>query len=174
MKVTEVERWGVDIGNVLLWNVPENLRIALETDEMSVEDMVEHLEEVPGAMQGLQFLIDRVGAERVWIISKASALQEAVSRLALKSKFPLATNLGFDLSHLRFCLEKIDKAPILQELGIQGHIDDRGEVIASIQSFVPCPLWLHPEDWDYELWRDRVTHRAVLVQTWQQILEMFT
>ena len=63
MHISKIEKWGVDIGNVLLWNLPENLRVARETNQLSITEIVEFLEEVPEAFAGLKFLIDHVGSE---------------------------------------------------------------------------------------------------------------
>ncbi len=172
MKLSEVKSWGVDIGNVLIKNLPMKTQLLLTERKIPPQEVVKQLSLVPDALLGLRFLSQRVGPENVWIVSKASPHQREVSRLALE-KFRFYPTTGLKPDQVLFCPERKDKRPIIKALDLEGHIDDRGEVIESIQKFVKCPVWFSPEEYDTAQWLYQVKYTVRVVSGWKQIMEMF-
>jgi hypothetical protein len=158
MKFSEVRRCGVDIGNVIVKNGSYTSKLTIDNAEL-----------VPGSVQGVKFLVNKVGTSNVWIVSKASLEQQESSKIFLE-RFGLYSTAGLSHDHVRFCLERLDKAPIIKELDLQGHIDDRGEVIESIQNFVPCPVWFNVELSDYDKWNCRLKDSVPLFSSWEEFL----
>ncbi|HVI42695.1 MAG TPA: hypothetical protein VM577_18810 [Anaerovoracaceae bacterium] len=164
----DVKRWGVDIGNVLVENF--NIKIT-DPSQVTWENVKGNGRLVPGAIEGLKLLIDKVGAENVWIVSKVSPIQQMVSELVLK-ELQVCERTGMRPEQIRFCLERKDKAPIIKELQLEGHIDDRGEVIDSLQNFLPCPIWFAPSQKDMLEWDDYISQKVLMVFGWAGIIAM--
>lgn len=168
IKPNKVKRWGVDIGNVLV----HNFRTSIDFSQLTWEEITKSGGEVlPGALEGLKALIDKVGADNVWIVSKVSPAQQQVSEFIL-DHINVYEVTGLKRENVRFCLEKKDKAPIIKELNLDGHIDDRGEVIESVQSFLPCPIWFNPERADMLEWDERVSKKVLMVFSWGAIMAL--
>jgi hypothetical protein len=159
MKLSEVKRWGVDIGNVLVKN-------GSYKDKLTIHNM----EFIQDSLMGLKFLIDKVGTDNVWIISKVSTEQQELSEIILE-QFDIYGKTGLNKNHVKFCLERLDKAPIIKELNLQGHIDDRGQIIDSVQNFLPCPVWFNPEPADYYKWSCVMSDKVWLVSSWQELFK---
>ena len=168
IKPSEVKRWGVDIGNVLV----HNFKINTDFDNLTWEEISKNGGEIiPGALEGLKKLIDKVGADNVWIVSKVSPAQQKVSEFILEH-INIYEKTGLLRDHIRFCLEKKDKAPIIKELKLDGHIDDRGEVIESLQAFLPCPIWFNPDQEDMLEWDDHISMKVLMVHNWDAIMTL--
>lgn len=167
IKPSKVKRWGVDIGNVLV----HNFNVNTEFSKLTWEEISKNGGEViAGAIDGLKKLVDKVGSDNVWIVSKVSPAQQKVSEFILEH-INIYEKTGLKRDHVRFCLERKDKAPIIKELNLDGHIDDRGEVIESIQSFVSCPIWFNPENSDILEWGPNINIKSVLtVVGWDVIV----
>jgi hypothetical protein len=149
MKYADIKSWGCDIGNVIVENGSNNL--------------------IPDCFDGIKHLIDSVGSENVFIISKASIAQQRLSRIFL-GDFGFYS-VGLLPGNVRFCLERLEKAPIIRELELQGHIDDRGEIIHSIQDFVQCPIWFRPGEDDYGLWTSKIRGDVYMFYSWKELIE---
>ncbi|HLG28174.1 MAG TPA: hypothetical protein VI423_10350 [Paenisporosarcina sp.] len=169
MKLHEIKSWGVDVGNVLIRNASNR---AIEQKQLTFKEVVNKLFLVPDALLGLRMLVQKVGPENVWIVSKATREQSAVTRLALE-RFRFYQTTGLRKDQVLFCPERKDKRPIIKALELEGHVDDRGEVIESIQSFVKCPIWFHPEEKETEEWASKIKYNVRVVSGWKQIMEIF-
>lgn len=167
IKPSEVKRWGVDFGNVLV----KNFKIKFDdpNEEITWEKVADQGELITGSLEGLKTLIDRVGADNVWIVSKVNDVQRKVAELIIKN-LQICEKTGLLPDHIKFCLKRKDKAPIIKELKLDGHIDDRGEVIESLQSFLPCPIWFNPEQADMLEWDDHVSMKILMVHNWDAIM----
>lgn len=165
MKSTDVKRWGVDIGNVLIENFAKDIK---DESKVTWENISKNGRLIPGAIEGLKFLIEKVGADNVWIISKVSPIQQKVIEMVFEN-LNICEKTGLLPDHIRFCLERKDKAPIIKELGLEGHIDDRGEVMESLQGFLPCPIWFNPSKKDYMEWNKYVSSQVLMVPNWDNI-----
>jgi hypothetical protein len=158
MKLKEVKKWGIDIGNVLIQN-------GSYTSYSTIDDM----KYIQDSLVGLKFIIDTVGSDNVWLISKVSPEQQKLTEIIL-DKFEIYSQTGLDRNHVKFCLERLDKAPIIKELGLEGHIDDRGEIIDSLQNFLPYPVWFNAEPSDYYKWNCKLKDEIPLFDSWKEFL----
>ena|ERR1700743_378090 len=158
MKLREAKRWGVDIGNVLI----PNGTYGQDLDPKDVKFL-------PDALEGLEFLINQFGSSNVFIISKATAEQQILSRKILESVVCPRTNLL--MNNVRFCLERLDKFPIIQQLGLDAHIDDRGEIIYSIQNLIPWAIWFNPDCEDFDKWNLKIKDRIPLFYSWSEFMQ---
>lgn len=172
MRLHEVKSWGIDIGNVIIHNLPVKMRDALEAKNPSPEEVLKHLHLVSDALLGVRMLTQRVGPENVWVVSKANRLQTAVSKLAFE-RFKIYQTTGLKKDQVLFCPDRQDKRVIIQALDLEGHIDDRGEVIESIQGHIKCPIWFAPEDYDAAKWLPHIRYSVRVVSSWKQIVDMF-
>lgn len=172
MRLHEVKSWGIDIGNVIIRNLPIKMRDSLEAKNASPEEILKHLHLVPDALLGVRMLTQHVGPDNVWIISKANRLQTAVSKFAF-DKLKIHQTTGIRKDQLLFCPDKQDKRVIIQALGLEGHIDDRGEIIESIQGLIKCPIWFAPESEDSAEWLPRIRYSVRVVSSWKQVVDMF-
>lgn len=160
MKLSQATRWGVDIGNVLI-----------ENGSYSSYQEVSRMRFIPDSIQGLSFLVAKVGADNVHIISKATIEQSKLSELILRDV--ICPQTGLLIKNVDFCLERLDKEPIIKRLNLQGHIDDRGQIINSVQDFLMCPVWFNPVWYDQIDWQDKMNAKVSRVNTWQQIMKMW-
>lgn len=165
MKPSDVKCWGVDIGNVLIENFVKDIK---DESKITWEAISKNGRLISGAIEGLKFLIEKVGPDNVWIVSKVSPIQQKVSEMVFEN-LKICEKTGLLSDHIRFCLERKDKAPIIKKLGLEGHIDDRGEVIESLQVFLPCPIWFNPSKKDYTEWNKYVSSQVLMVPNWSNI-----
>ena len=113
----------------------------------------------PGAMEGVRGLVDAF-AGQAWLISKAGPnVQEKTKRWLRHWDFYSET--GLLRHHLRFCLERSQKAAHCKQLCITHFIDDRLDVLEHLRGLVPSlylfgeqprlgrvPDWVtHVDDW---------------------------
>lgn len=172
MKINDVKSWGVDVGNVLIKNVPYNTQSSYLEKNTSPEVIVNNLQLIPDALVGLRFLVHHVGKENVWIISKASFEQAYITRLAFE-KFRFYLTTGLDPEQVLFVPEKLDKLPVIKVLELEGHIDDRGEIIAGIQDIVKAPVWFRPEAKDSVRWLPGMKYNTRVISSWKKFMEIF-
>lgn len=89
-----------------------------------------------GAFEAVRELVQRLGAENVYIVSTANETNEEDTRLwlAVNGFYPYT---GFDPDNLFFCRTRAEKAPIVRELGVTHFVDDRIEVLEYMTEIVP-------------------------------------
>jgi len=183
LPLESVRRWGVDLGNVIIYNLPPETKDKISKTfifpKYRVLNHAEKLQEidaalatnshlVPLAIASLKLMIENCGAENVWIISQASGMERFFnSRLMHGHKIFEKTGLRRD--HVRFVDEKKEKADVCQSLSIQGHIDDRGMTLFHMQNKVSVPVWFDPSKKDYKKWAYRFTLPILLVDDWGEI-----
>ena len=89
----------------------------------------------PDSFESIRALVDSFG-EDVWIVSKAGPSVQRKTQAWLDHwGFYQAT--GVRAGHIRFCLERSDKATHCEELGITHFVDDRMEVLEHLRGLVP-------------------------------------
>jgi len=126
-------RLGVDIGRVLIDDASHP-----SGDDTSfirgTEDDVLETPQMAGAFDALTELCSVLDG-RVWLVSKCRARVQARTERWLEHHrfFPIT---GIDPSHVRFCIERADKAPICAELGITHFVDDRVDVLGYLVGVV--------------------------------------
>lgn len=172
MKINQIKSWGVDVSNVILRNLPESLQRFHEQENSCSEEISRHLKLIPEALLGIQFLTQKVGIGNVWIIAKAEKKQIQAIRLAFnKLKFYNVTGLKRD--QVLFVSERQDKIPVIKCLELEGYVDDRGEIIHSVQNFVKCPLWFCPDLKESDRWARQMNYSVRVISGWKQLMEMY-
>lgn len=96
---------------------------------------------------------------RVWIVSKAGLAVQAKT-ISWLDAVDFYSRTGLNKSHVRFCLERQDKANICSELKITHFIDDRVHIMQILRYIVPnlylycestesrfCPPWATTVFW---------------------------
>jgi hypothetical protein len=140
---------GLDIGNVIRENATGQF--------------------VDGAVDAVRQLVAFLGPDRVFLISKAGLPMQAKSRAFLASSdFFQAT--GVREANLLFCLERVDKAPLCQRLGITHFVDDHVDVLKHLASVEHCLLF-RPDDKE-TLEKARSCPAAITATGWAHALNL--
>lgn len=181
MKINEVRRWSVDFGNVLVQNIAPEKRqkISLLCQEMKHEYDTEELNKfliahsllVPDAITGLQTLISRKGPENIFIVSRANRIERLVNR-RLFANHRLAALTGFWPTHIFFVDTFKEKTEVCRSLDIQGHIDDRGEVLLHMHGVIPCLIWFSPSKKDESRWSHKLQDKTIRANGWNDLLPL--
>jgi len=179
MDLKSVDRWSVDFGNVLVQNIPISVRREMVQQYPNIETLgyttefdrflLQHSSVVPNAFFGLKRLTEIRGADQVWIVSRAEGIERVVNRrLFIAHRFEEITGLSID--HIHFVDKREEKAHVCKRLGIQGHIDDRGEVLSHLVGVVPNLIWFSPTASDLFKWSLRLSGSTCRVSGWNEIL----
>lgn len=132
---------GIDIGRVII--APD----ANDRDDTSfIGGTMEHVLATPpceGLFEVLPELVRGFGG-RVWLVSKAGhRVQEKTRRWLAHQQFFERT--GIPSHHLRFCLERAEKADHCRELGITHFVDDRDDVLRHLEGIVEHRFLFGPQ-----------------------------
>jgi hypothetical protein len=97
----------------------------------------------PGAFDGIKDITTDVGAENVWIVSKASQHTQlkTVNWLNASGFFELT---GMKPDNIRFTHKRHDKAGVAKELGLTHFIDDSAEVLTYLSGLVTYLFLYNP------------------------------
>jgi hypothetical protein len=132
-------RLGVDIGRVIIAGDGPDTSFVGGSDEDALRTP-----EIAGATEALTRLHRALGG-RVWLVSKCGArVQERTRRWLAHRRFFETTRI--DPANLFFCHTRPEKAPICQKLEITCFVDDRSDVLASMNGIVPHRLWFGASD----------------------------
>ncbi len=123
-------RIGLDFGGVIVRS-----RASIEGEDTRLAEGEGAEVALPGAFEGVRELVAMCGGE-VWIVSKAWPRMQART-LAWLDAAAFHERTGLDRGHVRFCLERADKAGICRELGITHFVDDQMEVLEALRGTVP-------------------------------------
>jgi|GEM_PF-2686926 len=179
MDLRGIDRWGVDFGNVLVKNIPMSVRREMLQRYPNIETLEDttnfdtflfrHSSVVPNAFFGLKRLVETKGTDHVWIVSRAEGIERVVNRrLFIVHRFEEITGLSADQIH--FVDKREEKAPVCERLCIQGHIDDRGEVLFHLVGVVPTLIWFSPTVNDLIRWSLSLSQSTYRVSGWDEIL----
>lgn len=171
-KLHQVKTWGIDVGDVIFRNLPESMQVFHQQENSEPYEIAEHITLIPGVLPGLKMLVNKVGRDNVWLISKAVDNRVLATKLAF-DKFKVFRNTGLKEDQVLFVPSRQDKSPVIKALELEGHIDDRGEIIFSVQKFVKCPLWFCPNSQDSDKWARQMNYSVRVVSGWKQIMEMY-
>ncbi len=97
----------------------------------------------PGMFDAVTELTRRFDG-RVWLVSKCHARVQEKSRRWL-AHHHFFERTGIPADHLRFCLERPQKALHCAELGISHFIDDRTDVLQHLAGIVPHRFLFGPQ-----------------------------
>jgi hypothetical protein len=122
-------RLGVDVGRVLVSGEGSDTSFFSASDELALATP-----EVPGAIAAVVRLA-RLLQGRVWLVSKCGPRIQQRTRAWL-DHVGFYASTGLPADHVHFCRERKEKAPICKRLGISAFIDDREDVLASMEGLV--------------------------------------
>jgi hypothetical protein len=123
-------RLGVDIGRVIIEGDGPDTSFVGGSEEEALR-----APEIRGAFEALARLRPDFGG-RIWLVSKCGKRVEARTRLWLaRHRFFEIT--GISPENLAFCRTRPEKAPICEALGITCFVDDRWDVLATMDGIVP-------------------------------------
>lgn len=152
---------GVDIGGVIIDRINDG------TDTSFFGDNYLRTTAVPGVFEALRRLVDERFGERVWLVSKCGRrIQEKTLRWLRHHDFYNQTGIRQD--HVRFCLQRHEKAGICEELGITHFVDDRLEILGNLRT-AKCLYLFQPNPNEVR----RFAHfldRVRQVNAWEEIL----
>jgi len=118
---------GIDIGGVIIDRANDN------TDTSFFSDNYLQTTEVHRATDSIAELVDMFWPENVFIVSKARLKTQVRSREWLTHQNFYAKT-GVLPENVYFCLERADKAPIAEILGLTHFIDDKLDVLRHLQT----------------------------------------
>jgi hypothetical protein len=125
---------GIDIGRVIIGAADDDGHA--DTSFLSgTPERAMQTPPAPGAFAAIARLAAAFGGA-VWLISKCGPRVQAKTRRWL-DHWGFWTATGVAPDHLRFCLERRDKALHCHELGVSHFIDDRLDVLVHLRGFVP-------------------------------------
>lgn len=131
--LSAMETIGIDIGRVLIAGDGPDTSFLGHDEERAMRAPA-----IPHAFATVARLV-QLFSGRAWLVSKCGAKIEQRSRRWLELHgFYEAT--GLDRSKLRFCRTRPEKALIARELGLTCFVDDRRDVILSMQGIVPVRI----------------------------------
>lgn len=98
----------------------------------------------PGMFEVVPLLVTRFDGQ-VWLVSKAHRrMQDKTRRWLDHHRFFERTQIPAD--HIRFCLERPQKADLCREIGITHFLDDRLDVLQHLKDVVPNRYLFAPEE----------------------------
>ena len=123
-------RIGLDVGGVIIDAIGND-----GTDTDLRGDRYMETTPVAGVFNAVKRLIEKYGADNVFIVSKCKAIIEGKTRewLAGNNFYGFT---GFNPSNLYFCETREGKAPIVEDLEITDFVDDRADVLGHMEGIV--------------------------------------
>jgi len=123
-------RIGIDVGGVIIDSIHND-----NSDTSFLGDNFLRTTAVPSSFYAVRKLVQRFGADNVFIVSKCGpVIQEKTLGWLVHQDFKEFT--GFLPHNLYFCLTRAEKAPIVQTLGITDFVDDHREVLEYMDGIV--------------------------------------
>lgn len=90
---------------------------------------------VGGAFAAIKKLVQTFGPDSIFIVSKMSTEASEAGARKWLSHHRFFGQTGVLLNHLHFCRQRREKASVCRRLGINHFIDDRLEVLSSMEFF---------------------------------------
>lgn len=153
-------RLGVDIGRVII----DGSSHPTGDDTAFFKGGIENALRTPamdGAFDAISLLVERFDG-RVWLVSKCGdRVQQRTRQWLAHHRFFEETSIS--PAHLRFCLQRPEKAVHCRDVGITHFIDDRADVLVALHGIVPHRYLFGPQ-------RKPPRHGVVPVLTWQEAL----
>lgn len=125
----------------------------------------------PEAIRVIRRLVDFYGDKNVFIVSKVTDAQKLRAlRWIRRTRFHEETDMREE--NVEFCLERHEKAPICQRLGVTAFIDDRVDVLSHMRGIVSHRILFranHASPKDGQMGSGGV----IRASSWKQIEEIF-
>ena len=123
-------RIGLDVGGVIIDATSND-----GTDTDIRGDNFMEATPVAGVYDAVRRLVERYGADNIFIISKCGEIVEGRTRQWLTGNNFYAYT-GFSPENLRFCRTRAEKAPIAEALALTAFVDDRRDVLEYMRGIV--------------------------------------
>jgi hypothetical protein len=132
-----MDRFGIDIGRVII-----GPSVAGRADTSFLGSRLEdamHTPPADGSFDTIRDLVARSGGN-AWLVSKCGpgVQKKTVAWLAHHG---FHEHTGMPPDHVRFCLERKEKAVHAKRLGLTVFVDDRLDVLQHLRGIVPRLLW---------------------------------
>lgn len=147
-------RIGIDFGNCIV----KSDRSAAEAESKWVE--------IYGALHAIRSLIAINGAENVYIISRVGSDKTRLRTLEWLLANDVYKTTGLRELNVFFCQTRQQKAPIIAELKLDAHIDDRPEVMAYAAT-LKIKILFNPSIFDLAEWQEKIGCYLVAANWWQ-------
>lgn len=155
-------RLGIDIGKVIIDGARND-----GTDTAFFSDNFLRTTALPGAFDTISKLVAQFTPENVFLVSKCGPRVQEKS-LAWLAHHKFWEQTGMDPKAYRFCLQRSEKAGICKTLGITHFIDDRAEILVSMQGIVTHRYVFNPSDRELQRYADRMRGEQV-VRSWAEL-----
>jgi hypothetical protein len=123
-------RIGIDIGNVIIGGATELPDTSFFSDNFLATPPI------PESFESIQLLAEEFD---VWLISKCGQKIQDRS-LAWLEAYKFFEVTGVHPEQVIFCRQRKEKAPIAESLGLRVFIDDRVDIISSMEEIVDYPI----------------------------------
>lgn len=155
-------RLGIDIGKVIVDGARND-----GTDTSFFSDNFLRTTPVPGAFDTIRTLVSRFGPNHVYLVSKCGLVVQKKS-LAWLAFHNFWEQTGINPLAFRFCRRRPEKAAICKGLGITHFIDDRAEILVSMQGIVTHRYIFNPTDRELRQHANRLQGEQV-VRSWTEL-----
>lgn len=155
-------RLGIDIGKVIIDGAHND-----GTDTAFFSDNFLRTTALPDAFKSIGNLVSRFGSEHVYLVSKCG-LRVQEKSLAWLAHHNFWEQTGMNPNAHRFCLRRSEKAGICKTLGITHFIDDRAEILVSMQGIVTHRYVFNPTDRELQQYADRMQGEQI-VRSWAEL-----
>lgn len=152
-------RIGLDVGGVLI-DAPNN------TSPSFFGDNFMQATPVLGALEAFGELVQILGADNVFVVSKAGENTQRKTRLWLAAHGFFDT--GFNQRNLHFCADWADKTPIAKKFNLDCFVDDRIDVLGYMFSVVRHRVLFGPQPNGLEL------ARLIVARNWSVAMTEIT
>lgn len=146
-------RIGLDVGGVLINTLNDDPSTSFFGDNYI------HTTPVQGALEAVSTLIQILGADNVFIISKASKKTQRKTLLWLAAHNFFSA--GFSSCNLHFCDAWAEKASIARQLRLNCFVDDRIDVLNYMHGIVRHRVWFGSQPDNV-----RSIHRLLVARNW--------
>lgn len=153
---------GVDIGGVIIDRVNDN------TDTSFFGDNYLATTATAGVFEALARLVGERFGDRVYLVSKCGQRVQDKS-LDWLTHHGFYERTGISPDHVRFCRERLGKAPIAKELGLTHFIDDRMSVLRHMAA-VPYRILFMPTEKEHKDYQ-RQPQGIAVVWSWKNLLD---
>lgn len=155
-------RLGIDIGNVIIDGVHND-----SADTSFFSENFLRTTPVPNAFDTIRTLVSRFGSENVFLVSKCG-LNVQKKSLAWLAHHDFWEWTGINPLAFRFCQRRPEKAGICQGLGMTHFIDDRAEILISMQGIVKHRYIFNPTDRELRQHADRLQGEQI-IRSWDEL-----
>lgn len=157
-------RIGIDIGRVIINGKQDDLQ--RELGERGRKQNYLHIPPVSESFRYIKRLVQRYGAENVWLISTCGERREERSRAWLEER-GFYRETGVRRDQVIYCSTFPAKASIAQRLRLTHFVDDRPDVLIPMAKIVSVRILFNPEPEQVKRWG--IPESAHQVRHWSEV-----